>query len=527
MVLPLTARAAEPASAGTWYNQDFKTWYTKVADPTNPSEIFGERYTAAQVQWVIYGLFAFFINQSTDQSIIKACLDGDMIACGKAVKDYMDKLSSTTMSNGNQSLASLVFADRPISGISYVKDKLQKLSTVPTAHAQSESDGFGFSALSGIQDMWKAFRDIAFGLFIIIAIVFSFMIMFRVKLSPQTVVSVQSALPKIIGSLIAVTFSYAIAGFLIDFMYIVIGLLSISIAPIIPMNWVQHVQYIPTDVFNILTVGPITTNPTTHVATAGGISGLLSLYLGPLLTILILVGIILLVIGVVGSPTVALPIISMIGIIIIIIALVIIIWMTLKVVFALLKAFANVILLTIFAPLQLTLGTVIPSMSFGAWVKSYLGALSVFVVTGVLGIFSWIFSIKAWGYIGFGTTGEILISGNIGRSPWPPLLGGSGDVGLAMAFAGVAFVLWTLIPKATEVVQGFISGKPFAYGTAIGEAFGPIKGAWGMAGAPVIEGVRKDAFTSSSNELVKRLSSKVQKIYGGVNPKEGVDDSGA
>jgi len=42
------------------------------------------------------------------------------------------------------------------------------------------------------------------------------MIMLRVKISPQAVVTVQSAIPKLITTLILVTFSYAIAGLVID-----------------------------------------------------------------------------------------------------------------------------------------------------------------------------------------------------------------------------------------------------------------------------------------------------------------------
>ena len=53
--VPLAYAQAEP---GKWYNQSFQEWITKV-DDSPESEIFGERYTAAQVQWVIYGLFFF------------------------------------------------------------------------------------------------------------------------------------------------------------------------------------------------------------------------------------------------------------------------------------------------------------------------------------------------------------------------------------------------------------------------------------------------------------------------------------
>ena len=48
---------------GSWYNQSFQEWFTKVND-SPPNEIFGERYTAAQVQWIIYGFLYFLVNSS-------------------------------------------------------------------------------------------------------------------------------------------------------------------------------------------------------------------------------------------------------------------------------------------------------------------------------------------------------------------------------------------------------------------------------------------------------------------------------
>jgi hypothetical protein len=231
-----------PAKAqATWYNQSFQEWYGKVYDPTNPSEIFGERYTAAQVQWIIYGLWSFLINTATgpqNAGIIQCFISNvaDISTCMTQLSGLLTtSAQNPTVAAANipakQNLWGLVFAsDRPLSGISYAREKLQKLSLVPVAHARTV--GFGFNKLEVIQDMWKAFRDIAFGLFVIVAVVFAFMIMFRVKLSPQTVISVQSALPKIIVALILVTFSYAIAGLLIDLMYVVIGLISVVLLPI-------------------------------------------------------------------------------------------------------------------------------------------------------------------------------------------------------------------------------------------------------------------------------------------------------
>ena len=44
--------------------------------------------------------------------------------------------------------------------------------------------------------------------------------MFRQRISPQAVMTIQAALPKVIIALIMVTFSYAIAGFMIDISYV-------------------------------------------------------------------------------------------------------------------------------------------------------------------------------------------------------------------------------------------------------------------------------------------------------------------
>src|SRR4030067_3266417 len=65
-----TAMAAAP-----WYSQDFGSWYAKVYDTTNSNEIFGERYTAAQVQWVFYGVISFFINlASGNNAAVSGCI---------------------------------------------------------------------------------------------------------------------------------------------------------------------------------------------------------------------------------------------------------------------------------------------------------------------------------------------------------------------------------------------------------------------------------------------------------------------
>ncbi len=79
---------------------------------------------------------------------------------------------------------------------------------------------------TGIDKIWSVSRNITYVLFIIIMIVVGFMIMFRSKLGGQTLVTLGNTLPNIILALIGVTFSFAIAGILIDIGGLIMGLLA-------------------------------------------------------------------------------------------------------------------------------------------------------------------------------------------------------------------------------------------------------------------------------------------------------------
>lgn len=81
-------------------------------------------------------------------------------------------------------------------------------------------NGIGFTGLSPLLNIWTVFRNITYLLFVIVFIVIGFAIMFRVHIDPRTVMTIENQIPKIIVALILVTFSFAIAGFLIDIMYV-------------------------------------------------------------------------------------------------------------------------------------------------------------------------------------------------------------------------------------------------------------------------------------------------------------------
>src|SRR3990167_6875683 len=88
---PLLVKPAAAQEAGSWYNQSFQEWYTKVYDEDTSlqSEIFGERYTAAQVQWVVYGLISFILNAVTDAKTVTCLMNNDIEDCKYRINEVL------------------------------------------------------------------------------------------------------------------------------------------------------------------------------------------------------------------------------------------------------------------------------------------------------------------------------------------------------------------------------------------------------------------------------------------------------
>lgn len=97
----------------------------------------------------------------------------------------------------------------------YFNHLAQNFGIVKPVHAQ----GTGFEGLNPLLGLWTAFRNIVYLIFTIVFVVIGLAIMFRIKIDPRTVMTIQNQIPKIIVGIVLVTFSYAIAGFLIDMMY--------------------------------------------------------------------------------------------------------------------------------------------------------------------------------------------------------------------------------------------------------------------------------------------------------------------
>lgn len=108
----------------------------------------------------------------------------------------------------------------PGSSTEYFAYLSSNFGLVKKAHAQ----GAGFTSLSPIMEVWKAFRNVTYLGFVLIFVIIGFAIMVRIPIDQRTFMTIQNQIPKIIVTLILITFSFAIAGFLIDLMWILIFL---------------------------------------------------------------------------------------------------------------------------------------------------------------------------------------------------------------------------------------------------------------------------------------------------------------
>ncbi len=133
-----------------------------------------------------------------------------------------DKNYSKSVFGFMTNLIIIPFSNPPASGVMWAYTGLQSAGFIPKTYA---AEGIGFASIKPYANLWKIFRDLSYMVLVIILIAIGFMVMFRTKINPQTIISVENSLPKIIMSLILITFSFAIAGFLIDLMYVVIILL--------------------------------------------------------------------------------------------------------------------------------------------------------------------------------------------------------------------------------------------------------------------------------------------------------------
>ena len=381
-----------------------------------------------------------------------------------------------SLAAGIVKLTALPYKHQPASTseyIAHVRSNLQQHNLVQPAYAQAgnatgEGGGYGFSRLEGFLPLWRAFRNMAYFFFILAFVIYGFMIMFRVKINPQTAANIQLALPKLITTLILITFSYAIVGLLIDFMwvgyYLVLNALhTFGVFGHSPTDWKSF-----EGAFLMITSGQIGLIPSlivqSVVAFFSGLPGAISAILG---IDAIITGIGLLAIGFASGG--ALPII--VAIILIIAILIAYIKLFVKLITAYVTIFINLVL----SPLIL-LGGVLPGKgdAFGGWITNLVANIIVFPVASILLMFSGYFMAQTWGsYVSStGTTNPPAIP-LLSPAVWDSTF--FQDIGLAGAntgswFALIGLALLLMAPKFVDMVMDAFKVKPFPYGSAAMES---------------------------------------------------------
>ena len=103
----------------------------------------------------------------------------------------------------------------------------------------------------------------------------------------------------------------------------------------------------------------------------------------------------------------------------------------------------------------------------------------------------------------------------ITSNTWNPPFGigtGASHNGAQLIWVLVSFFIFSQITKVVEIVQSLFSGKPFDYGSAIGEAWGYTKQAGGFAYGqtlrPYFEGMMKKRGEHREEEAYEKLKAK-------------------
>jgi hypothetical protein len=115
-----------------------------------------------------------------------------------------------------------MYENKPSSAIAWFNHETDKINNDSQVLAQSASDtatyrpGLGFNVLEPVYGLWTWSRNITYVLFIVLAIVIAFLILFRSSLGGQNPITIFNSVPSIILSLVLITFSYPISGLFID-----------------------------------------------------------------------------------------------------------------------------------------------------------------------------------------------------------------------------------------------------------------------------------------------------------------------
>jgi hypothetical protein len=376
----------------------------------------------------------------------------------------------------------------PASGIQYIAQVKDNFLGKP-AYAQ----GIGFKGLEPLIPIWRNFRNFTYILSSIAFIIIGLLIVLRVKISPQAVISIQNAVPQLVTTLLLITFSYAIAGLLIDLSYvfqaIAVGLIYPEVFTNASTLLNEIFEFFATKLFFL------NTKPSLGTFSNPNMSVLLGVLTIPILVTIGLATFIGTIIGLVGAlPALffnpaAIPAAGLAtgGVAFVLASLIItiamLIWI-IKFLFGIFKAYAMIIFKIVIAPLEIAIGAFPGSkVGFSTWVLDLVANILVFPISFLFILLSNKIVISV---LFTGSTMEILelflniIKGNPTTNDFglwaPQILGGGGVVGGGLIAVGaISISTLFLLSKLPEIIPQFIFMlKPAPWGQAVGQGMGGI-----------------------------------------------------
>lgn len=354
--------------------------------------------------------------------------------------------------------------------------------------------GVGICGIKPLVQVWVAMRNIAYLLFVVIFVIIGLAIMLRVHIDPRTVMTIENQIPKIIVGILLVTFSFAIAGLLIDVMYVAIYLVSGVLFNAYPLPEGIKLNDIVTSPTPFDAINRLWPGDKGAGGSGGGfvelsnqgkntIEALITSVLGGKNPINYSPGLFDLIGNLFGS------VVGLIfGILAFVVVLLGLIYTSVRLWFILVLSYINILLDVVFAPFWILIG-LLPGSSagIGGWLKDMLANLSVYPTALAMLILGKIFSEIA--YRATDTDGIFFT---------PPLAGGGFNQGGDgnTAFAGIiALGFLFMTPHVLTITRGAIKAPNINYGPVF-----QMPGAGAKAAAGTIK--EMGATTLASKELI-------------------------
>jgi len=463
---PIFAQPIPVIPTGPWYNPSVDQFAQKVMNSPE-AEMFGERYTFAQVAWIINSLYLILCpGCGMDVTKIREMVQS---VIGPTSLNPSERTLDKYALFGFPGLAiagiDAVFTNPPASGTQEISQTLAKFNLASPAYAQG---GYGYEAMTSLRLIWSASRNMAYFLMVVLLVAAGFMIMFRVKINPQTAVTLQMMIPKIIISLILVTFSYAIAGLVFDLVYLIVTLVialfgtAMGGNPAVFSDLPNAIKFFTNSEFKYVWVYFFT--PILLLMASGGPLALI----GSMVGLGAFIGVLTAVIG--------------------IIFIIFFSWTLLKIWWMLVKTYLMLMILIIIGPWQIVTGLLPGQKGFSSWFRNVVAHASVFVVVPLMIFFnavmwrprflSFLTTIfdellnpltgLGWAFNPIGTPNAGI--GALADLPKLPFMNTSGFV--LQFFLGYAIL--SLTPKVADMVKEALKVPAFKYGSAFGEALTPI-----------------------------------------------------